>query len=88
MTSSPSQKQKVLQTKTSACCFLSDTTSGLMSIIIMIRDGLYEIYLNILYSLTAGCSIPVVRVHGVDVDRVRFSAARHCAILVCTWAHS
>lgn len=24
----------------------------------------------------AGCSIPVVRVHGVDVDRVRFPAAR------------
>ena len=25
----------------------------------------------------AGCSIPVVRVHGVDIDRVRFPAARH-----------
>ena len=24
----------------------------------------------------SGCSIPVVRVHGVDVDRVRFSASR------------
>jgi len=24
----------------------------------------------------SGCSIPVVRVHGVDVDRVRFPAAR------------
>ena len=24
----------------------------------------------------AGCSIPVVRVHGVDIDRVRFPAAR------------
>ncbi len=26
----------------------------------------------------AGCSIPVVRVHGVDIDRVRFPAARQC----------
>ena len=24
----------------------------------------------------SGCSIPVVRVHGVDVDRVQFPAAR------------
>ena len=28
----------------------------------------------------SGCSIPVVRVHGVDVDRVRFPAARKRAI--------
>ncbi len=26
----------------------------------------------------SGCSIPVVRVHGVDVDRVRFPALRLC----------
>ncbi len=33
----------------------------------------------------SGCSIPVVRVHGVDVDRVRFPAARLLECVVNTF---